>query len=236
MYVMTSAELRMGFLRFFEERGHRIVESSKVVPQEDPTLLFTNAGMNQFKNYFLGVENAPFKRAASVQKCIRASGKHNDLEDVGKDGWHHTFFEMLGNWSFGDYYKREAIEWGWEYVTQVLQLSADYLWASVYKDDDEAYSLWHDVIGIPENRIARLGDLEQGDEENFWSMGDTGPCGPCSEIHYDYRPSSDRNFFEGSENYHCLRNTSIQAWDSNEPSLSFRMSPPTMRLTCLFRS
>jgi alanyl-tRNA synthetase len=199
MYVMTSAELRSGFLRFFEERGHRVVESSKVVPQDDPTLLFTNAGMNQFKNYFLGTEKAPYNRAASVQKCIRASGKHNDLEDVGKDGRHHTFFEMLGNWSFGDYYKDEAIRWGWEYVTEKLRLPAERLWASVYKDDEEAYSVWKDVIGLPPDRIVRLGDIEQGDEENFWSMGDTGPCGPCSEIHYDYRPEKGRAFTEGSD-------------------------------------
>jgi alanyl-tRNA synthetase len=196
---MTSAELRRGFLRYFEERGHHITRSSKVVPLGDPTLLFTNAGMNQFKDFFLGIEKAPFKRAASVQKCIRASGKHNDLEDVGKDGRHHTFFEMLGNWSFGDYYKKEAIEWGWDYVTGVLGLPAERLWASVYRDDDEAYSLWRDNIGLTESRIIRLGDIESGDEENFWSMGDTGPCGPCSEIHYDYRPSKDRNFLEGAE-------------------------------------
>jgi alanyl-tRNA synthetase len=197
--VKTSPELRADFLRFFEERGHRVVESSKVVPQGDPTLLFTNAGMNQFKNYFLGTEPPPFKRAASVQKCIRASGKHNDLEDVGKDGRHHTFFEMLGNWSFGDYYKKEAIEWGWEFVTGVLGLPADRLWASVYKDDDEAYTLWRESVGVPAGRIVRLGNLELGDEENFWSMGDTGPCGPCSEIHYDYAPSTKRDFAAGSE-------------------------------------
>ena len=196
---MTSAELRRGFLRFFEERGHSVVESSKVVPQDDPTLLFTNAGMNQFKDFFLGTAEAPYSRAASVQKCIRASGKHNDLEDVGKDGRHHTFFEMLGNWSFGDYYKREAIEWGWEYVTDVLMLPADRLWASVYKDDDEAYGVWKDNVGLPADRIIRLGDIEQGDEENFWSMGDTGPCGPCSEIHYDYKPEKGRSFLQGSE-------------------------------------
>jgi alanyl-tRNA synthetase len=196
---MTSAELRRGFLRFFEERGHRIVDSSKVVPQDDPTLLFTNAGMNQFKNYFLGIEESPFNRAASVQKCIRASGKHNDLEDVGKDGRHHTFFEMLGNWSFGDYYKKEAIAWGWEYVTRVLGLPADRLWASVYRDDEESYALWRDAIGVPPERIIRLGDLDQGDEENFWSMGEMGPCGPCSEIHYDYAPARGRNFLEGSD-------------------------------------
>jgi len=205
---MTSAELRISFQRFFEERGHRIVESSKVVPQDDPTLLFTNAGMNQFKNYFLGIEDPPFRRAASVQKCIRASGKHNDLEDVGKDGRHHTFFEMLGNWSFGDYYKSEAIEWGWEYVTGVLGLSPDHLWASVYRDDDEAYSVWREVIGLPAGRVVRLGDVEQGDEENFWSMGDMGPCGPCSEIHYDYRPSRNRVFLEGSD-----RGEIIELWN-----------------------
>jgi alanyl-tRNA synthetase len=197
--VKTSYELRAGFLRFFEERGHQVVRSSKVVPRDDPTLLFTNAGMNQFKNYFLGVEPSPFKRAASVQKCIRASGKHNDLEDVGKDGRHHTFFEMLGNWSFGDYYKKEAIEWGWEFVTGVLGLHADHIWASVYINDDEAYTLWRENVGLPAGRIVRLGDLERGDEENFWSMGETGPCGPCSEIHYDYFPSRGRVFAEGSE-------------------------------------
>jgi alanyl-tRNA synthetase len=196
---MTSDELRRGFLRFFEERGHSVVESSMVVPQDDPTLLFTNAGMNQFKDFFLGTADAPYSRAASVQKCIRASGKHNDLEDVGKDGRHHTFFEMLGNWSFGDYYKREAIDWGWEYVTDVLGLPADRLWASVYKDDEEAYSVWKDNVGMPAERIIRLGDIEQGDEENFWSMGDTGPCGPCSEIHYDYKPVKGRSFLEGSD-------------------------------------
>jgi alanyl-tRNA synthetase len=197
--VKTSSELRTGFLQFFEERGHRVVKSSKVVPEDDPTLLFTNAGMNQFKNYFLGIEPSPFKRAASVQKCIRASGKHNDLEDVGKDGRHHSFFEMLGNWSFGDYYKREAIEWGWEFVTGVLGLPADRLWASVYKDDDETYTLWREQVGLPAGRIIRLGNLARGDEENFWSMGNTGPCGPCSEIHYDYFPSRGRVFAEGSE-------------------------------------
>jgi alanyl-tRNA synthetase len=182
------------FLGFFRERGHEIVPSSTVVPQGDPTLLFTNSGMNQFKNIFLGLENPGFKRAASVQKCIRASGKHNDLEDVGRDGRHHTFFEMLGNWSFGDYYKREAIEWGWEFVTATLGLPADRLWVTVYGADRESFDVWRKNVGVPEKRIVALGDVEKGDEENFWSMGETGPCGPCSEIHYDYRASNGGDF------------------------------------------
>ena len=182
------------FLGFFRERGHEIVPSSTVVPQGDPTLLFTNSGMNQFKNIFLGLENPGFKRAASVQKCIRASGKHNDLEDVGRDGRHHTFFEMLGNWSFGDYYKREAIEWGWEFVTATLGLPADRLWVTVYGADRESFDVWRKNVGVPEKRIVGLGDVEKGDEENFWSMGETGPCGPCSEIHYDYRASNGGDF------------------------------------------
>ena len=183
------------FLGFFRERGHEIVPSSTVVPQGDPTLLFTNSGMNQFKNIFLGLENPGFKRAASVQKCIRASGKHNDLEDVGRDGRHHTFFEMLGNWSFGDYYKREAIEWGWEFVTATLGLPADRLWVTVYGADRESFDVWRKNVGVPEKRIVGLGDVEKGDEENFWSMGETGPCGPCSEIHYDYRTSNGGDFY-----------------------------------------
>jgi len=176
--MITSDELRSLFLDFFRKKDHAIVKSSKVVPEDDPTLLFTNAGMNQFKKIILGFEEPGFKRAASVQKCIRASGKHNDLEDVGKDGRHHTFFEMLGNWSFGDYYKKEAIQWAWEFLTQVLELPRENLWASVYKDDDEAYNIWIDDIGIAPDRLVRLGDIEEGDEENFWSMGETGPCGP----------------------------------------------------------
>jgi alanyl-tRNA synthetase len=196
---MTSGDFREAFLRFFEERGHEIVKSSPVVPHDDPTLLFTNAGMNQFKNYLLGIEPSPYRRAASVQKCIRASGKHNDLEDVGKDGRHHTFFEMLGNWSFGDYYKKEAAEWSWEFVCAVMGLSEDRLWVSVYKDDEEAYDIWLNTIGVDKKRIVKLGDIEKGDMENFWSMGDTGPCGPCSEIHYGYFPQKDEDFVRASE-------------------------------------
>jgi alanyl-tRNA synthetase len=187
------------FLDFFKARGHEIVPSSKVVPFDDPTLLFTNAGMNQFKNIFLGLENSDFTRAASVQKCIRASGKHNDLEDVGKDGIHHTFFEMLGNWSFGDYYKKEAIQWAWEFVTEKMGLAEENLWASVYKDDREAWDIWINTIGVEPTRLVKLGDIERGDEENFWSMGETGPCGPCSEILYDFNPSKGKNFFRASD-------------------------------------
>ncbi len=195
--MKSSSELRREFLDFFKSKGHVVVKSSKVIPENDPTLLFTNAGMNQFKNYFLGIEEPPYKRACSVQKCIRASGKHNDLEDVGKDGRHHTFFEMLGNWSFGDYYKREAIQWAWEFVTQIMGIDKESLWVSVYKDDDEAYFIWRDEIGVDEARIVRLGDIENGDEENFWSMGETGPCGPCSELYYDYSPENAKSFSEG---------------------------------------
>jgi alanyl-tRNA synthetase len=183
----TGRELRESFLRFFQERGHTRVPSSPVIPWDDPTLLFTNAGMNQFKEIFLGKRPCPYvpARAASVQKCLRAGGKHNDLENVGFTTRHHTFFEMLGNWSFGDYYKKEAIEWAWEYVTGKkeegrLGLDATRLHATVFREDDEAYGIWAKVIGLPAARITRLDEAD-----NFWAMGETGPCGPCSEIHYD---------------------------------------------------
>ncbi len=197
--MITARELRKRFLDFFRALDHRVVPSAKVIPHDDPTLLFTNSGMNQFKNIFLGLEEPGFKRAASVQKCMRASGKHNDLEDVGRDGKHHTFFEMLGNWSFGDYYKREAIEWAWEFVTVHLGLLPEHLWVSVYRDDEEAYGIWKNLIGIPPARIVRLGNIEAGDEENFWSMGEAGPCGPCSEVYYDYRPRVGKTLREGEE-------------------------------------
>ena len=182
---MKAKEIRSRFLEFFAARGHRIVSSSSLVPRDDPTLLFTNAGMNQFKSVLMGLEKRDYLRATSVQKCMRVSGHLNDLEEVGKDARHHTFFEMLGNWSFGDYYKRESIAWGWEFLTREMGLPADRLWATVYKDDDEAYAIWRDEIGLPPERILRLGDLARRDEENFWSMAATGPCGPCAEIHYD---------------------------------------------------
>ena len=182
---MNAKQIRARFLEFFAERGHAVVPSSSLVPEDDPTLIFTNAGMNQFKSVFLGMEKRDYVRAASCQKCMRVSGRHNDLEEVGRDARHHTFFEMLGNWSFGDYGKKESLLWGWEFLTGDMGLDPDRMWASVYKDDDEAYAVWRDDIKLPEARIERLGDLDAGDDENFWSMGDTGPCGPCSEIHFD---------------------------------------------------
>ena len=175
---MTSSEIRNQFLNFFKGKEHKIVASSPVVPFDDPTLLFTNAGMNQFKDVFLGTGKRDYKRAVDTQKCIRVSGKHNDLEEVGHDTYHHTFFEMLGNWSFGDYYKAEAIEWAWELLTEVWKLPKERLWATVYKDDDEALDLWKTKTNINPNHI-----LKFGEKDNFWEMGDTGPCGPCSEIH-----------------------------------------------------
>jgi len=177
---MTGSEIRERFLRYFEERGHVRVESSSLIPKQDPTLLFTNAGMVQFKGVFLGEEKRGYRRATSSQKCLRAGGKHNDLENVGKTGRHHTFFEMLGNFSFGDYFKREAIEIGWEFLTRDLNLPMDKVWVTVFREDDEARTIWRDVIGISDDRIVGLGE-----KDNFWSMGDTGPCGPCSEIVID---------------------------------------------------
>jgi alanyl-tRNA synthetase len=177
---MTSAEIRNSFLNFFEERGHKIVPSAPVIPYDDPTLLFTNAGMNQFKDVFLGTGKRDYARAADTQKCIRVSGKHNDLEEVGRDTYHHTFFEMLGNWSFGNYYKKEAIEWAWELLTKVWGLDKKRLYATVYQEDDEAEQLWKQVTDIDKSHVLRFGK-----KDNFWEMGETGPCGPCSEIHID---------------------------------------------------
>ena len=181
---MTAAEIRQSFLDFFRSKEHVIVPSSPVVLPTDPTLLFTNAGMNQFKDIFLGVRESQDRRVANTQKCIRVSGKHNDLEEVGIDTYHHTFFEMLGNWSFGDYYKEDAIRWAWELMTEVWKLPKDRLWATVYKDDDEAERLWKTVTDIDPKKILRFGE-----KDNFWEMGDTGPCGPCSEIHIDLTES-----------------------------------------------
>src|ERR1017187_9690830 len=182
---VTGHEIRQRFLDFFAQRGHRVVRSSSLVPANDPTLLFTNAGMNQFKDVFLGLEKRDYTRAASSQKCVRAGGKHNDLENVGYTRRHHTFFEMLGNFSFGDYFKAEAIEFAWELITKDYGLPKDKLYVTVFREDDDAERLWQKVAGVPKSRIFRLDE-----KDNFWQMGETGPCGPCSEIHYDLGPAA----------------------------------------------
>ena len=187
---VSVSDIRQIFLDFFASKGHTIVASSPLVPGNDPTLMFTNSGMVQFKDVFLGTDKRSYVRAASVQACLRAGGKHNDLENVGYTARHHTFFEMLGNWSFGDYFKRESLTWAWELLTQVYKLPADKLWATVYIDDDEAYDIWTKVIGLPADRVVRIGDNKGAKyaSDNFWMMADTGPCGPCSEIFYDHGP------------------------------------------------
>jgi alanyl-tRNA synthetase len=182
---MNSNEIRTCFLKFFEARGHRVLPSSSLVPAHDPTLLFTNAGMNQFKDVFLGREKRDYSRAATSQKCVRAGGKHNDLEQVGRTTRHHTFFEMLGNFSFGDYFKKEAIPWAWEVITKDYALPKEKLYVTVFREDDEAEGIWANDVGVPRSRIFRMDE-----KDNFWAMGDTGPCGPCSEIHYDLGPAA----------------------------------------------
>ena len=182
---MTGREIRARFFTFFAERGHVVVASSGIIPKNDPTLMFTNAGMNQFKDTFLGLEKRDYSRACSSQKCVRAGGKHNDLENVGRTARHHTFFEMLGNFSFGDYFKKEAISYAWEFLTKDMGLDKNRLYVSVYTEDDEAADIWHLQEGVPRERIFRFGE-----KDNFWSMGDTGPCGPCTEIFYDQGPEA----------------------------------------------
>jgi alanyl-tRNA synthetase len=185
---MKSSEIRAKFLKFFQERGHTIVPSSPLIPANDPTLLFTNSGMVQFKDVFLGRETRPYRRATTSQRSLRAGGKHNDLENVGYTARHHTFFEMLGNFSFGDYFKRDAIRFAWDLLTHVYHLPAERLWVTVYETDNEAYDLWTKEIGVPKERCVRIGDRPDGGSDNFWQMADTGPCGPCSEIFYDHGP------------------------------------------------
>nr|Q9XDM3.1 RecName: Full=Alanine--tRNA ligase; AltName: Full=Alanyl-tRNA synthetase; Short=AlaRS [Aquifex pyrophilus]AAD25871.1 alanyl-tRNA synthetase [Aquifex pyrophilus] len=202
----SAHEIRELFLSFFEKKGHTRVKSAPLVPENDPTLLFVNAGMVPFKNVFLGLEKRPYKRATSCQKCLRVSGKHNDLEQVGYTSRHHTFFEMLGNFSFGDYFKKEAIEYAWEFVTEVLKLPKERLYVSVYKDDEEAYRIWNEHIGIPSERIWRLGE-----EDNFWQMGDTGPCGPSSEIYVDRGEE-----YEGEERYLEIWNLVFMQYNRDE--------------------
>ncbi|WP_038051192.1 alanine--tRNA ligase [Thioalkalivibrio sp. ALJ1] len=186
---MKSADIRRSFLEFFEGHGHSIVPSSPLVPANDPTLLFTNAGMVQFKDVFLGREKRPYTRAVSTQRCVRAGGKHNDLENVGYTARHHTFFEMLGNFSFGDYFKRDAIHYCWQFLTETIGLPPEKLWITVYETDEDAYSVWANEIQVPAERIIRIGDDPDGGSDNFWQMGDTGPCGPCTEVFYDHGPA-----------------------------------------------
>ena len=251
---MTGAEIRQSFLDYFKERGHTVVASSSLVPGGDQTLLFTNAGMVQFKDVFLGMDKREYTRAVDSQKCMRVAGKHNDLDDVGRDDTHHTFFEMLGNWSFGDYYKKEAIEWAWDLLTDVWGLDRSRLYATVFKDDkgdiptdDEAAGVWKLQKGMDESHI-----LYFGRKENFWEMADTGPCGPCSEIHMDRGENyCDRKHVPGHvcrvngdcarfleiwnlvfiniivsaqiDLNHCPPNMSIQAWALIELCPSYRM-------------
>jgi alanyl-tRNA synthetase len=181
---MSASDVRRAFLEYFREHGHTVVASSSLVPGNDPTLLFTNAGMVQFKDVFLGKEKRDYVRAVTSQRCVRAGGKHNDLENVGYTARHHTFFEMLGNFSFGDYFKREAIRYAWQFITRRLKLDPARLWVTVYCDDDDAADIWINDIGVDPERVKRLGE-----KSNFWAMGDTGPCGPCSEIFYDHGPT-----------------------------------------------
>jgi alanyl-tRNA synthetase len=205
--VKTGDAIRESFLKFFESKGHTRVASSSLIPKDDPTLLFTNAGMVQFKNSFLGLENRGYTRAATCQKCARAGGKHNDLENVGVTARHHTFFEMLGNFSFGDYFKEEAIAWAWEYLTEVVKLPKEKLWVTIFENDDEAFKIWHEKMKVPADRIVRMGE-----KSNFWMMGETGPCGPCSEIIFDQgggtgcgRPECD---------IHCECDRHLEIWNN----------------------
>ena len=201
---MRGSEIREKFLKYFEENGHTIVQSSSLIPKDDPTLLFTNSGMVQFKNCFLGLEDRGFSRATSSQKSVRAGGKHNDLENVGFTARHHTFFEMLGNFSFGDYFKKESIQWGWDFLTKIMGLSEEKMWITIYEEDDEAFDIWNKIIGVPAERIVRMGM-----ESNFWMMGETGPCGPCSEIIYDQGPGVGCGRPECSVECNCDRHLEI---------------------------
>jgi alanyl-tRNA synthetase len=203
---MKGSEIRELFLKYFEENGHTIVPSSSLIPKDDPTLLFTNSGMVQFKNCFLGLEDRGYTRATSSQKSVRAGGKHNDLENVGYTARHHTFFEMLGNFSFGDYFKKESIFWGWEFLTDKMGLPKDKLWVTIYKDDDDAFEIWNKTIGVPAERIVRMGM-----DSNFWMMGETGPCGPCSEIIYDQGPSVGCGRSEC--NVECTCDRHLEIWN-----------------------
>ena len=213
--MMTSAAIRQQFLDFFKSKGHTVVPSAPIVLKDDPTLLFTNAGMNQFKDYFLGNKLAPYKRATDTQKCLRVSGKHNDLEEVGVDTYHHTMFEMLGNWSFGDYFKAEAIAWSWELLTQVYKIPTDRLYVTVFEGDIKenipaskiALAEWKKIVA--EDKIV-FGNKK----DNFWEMGDTGPCGPCTEIHVDCRPDTERALVPGKDLVNKDHPQVIEIWNN----------------------
>jgi len=225
---MRSQEIRETFIDFFSEKDHRIIKSSSLLPQDDPSILFTNAGMNQFKNIFLGLETRSYKRAASVQKCMRVSGKHNDLEQVGKTNKHHTFFEMLGNFSFGDYFKKEAVEFAWELVTKVFKISQEKLYITIYKEDEEAFRIWNEGIGISEEKIFRFGK-----EHNYWAMGETGPCGPCSEIHYDLGPAVEKGdaytlIEKGSDRFIELWNLVFMQFDQDDKGNKHPLPSPSI--------
>ena len=230
----STNEIRQAFLDFFASKGHKVVASSSLVPHGDPTLLFTNAGMNQFKDVFLGFDKRNYTRATSSQKCVRAGGKHNDLENVGYTARHHTFFEMLGNFSFGDYFKVEAIGYAWELLTEVFKLPKDKLTVTVYADDDEAYDIWHNIIGIPKERIIRIGDNKGGRyaSDNFWMMGDTGPCGPCTEIFYDHGdhhfggPPGSAN--EDGDRYIEIWNNVFMQFNRDEAGVMHKLPKPSV--------
>ena len=231
---MKAAEIRSTFLKFFESKGHTIVASSPVVPGDDPTLLFTNAGMNQFKDVFLGFDKRPYTRATTSQKCIRAGGKHNDLDNVGYTARHHTFFEMLGNFSFGDYFKHDAISYAWELLTVHFKLPTEKLWVTVYAEDDEAYDIWNKTVGVPAERIIRIGDNKGARyaSDNFWMMGDTGPCGPCTEIFYDHGedipggPPGSPN--EDGDRYIEIWNNVFMQFNRTEDGVMHRLPKPSV--------
>ncbi len=231
---MKASEIRSQFLKFFEAKGHAIVASSPVVPGDDPTLLFTNAGMNQFKDVFLGFDKRSYSRATTAQKCIRAGGKHNDLENVGYTARHHTFFEMLGNFSFGDYFKHDAIQYAWELLTEVYKLPKEKLWVTVYAEDDEAYEIWNKTVGVPAERIVRIGDNKGARyaSDNFWMMGDTGPCGPCTEIFYDHGPEipggPPGSPNEDGDRYIEIWNNVFMQFNRDEAGVMHRLPKPSV--------
>ena len=225
---MKAQNIREVFLDFFAKKNHKILPSSSLLPKDDPTILFANAGMNQFKNIFLGLERRSYKRAATVQKCMRVSGKHNDLEQVGKTNKHHTFFEMLGNFSFGDYFKKEAVAFAWELMTDVFKLSQDRLYVTIYEEDDEAFDIWTKQAGVPPEKIFRLGK-----KDNFWAMGETGPCGPCSEIHYDLDPAYEEGeprllIEKGSDRYIELWNLVFMQYFQDEKGVMHPLPAPSI--------